>query len=61
MDLYTVLGVTRTASADELKAAFRKKALQYHPDRQVQVWLFAKHRTGLIQAQPENTSPKFEQ
>ncbi len=41
MDLYTVLGVTRTASADELKAAFRKKALQYHPDRQVQAWLFA--------------------
>lgn len=41
MDLYTVLGVTRTASADELKAAFRRKALQYHPDRQAQLWLFA--------------------
>ena len=46
MDLYTVLGVSRTASADELKAAFRKKALQYHPDRQLQAWINA--RTALI-------------
>jgi len=32
-DYYEVLGAERGASADELKKAYRKLAMQYHPDR----------------------------
>jgi molecular chaperone DnaJ len=32
-DYYEVLGVSRTCSDAELKAAFRKLAMQHHPDR----------------------------
>jgi molecular chaperone DnaJ len=32
-DYYEVLGVERNASADDLKRAFRRLAMQYHPDR----------------------------
>lgn len=33
MNYYDILGVSATASQQEIKRAFRKKALQYHPDR----------------------------
>ena len=32
-DYYSILGVDRNANEEQIKKAYRKKAMQYHPDK----------------------------
>ena len=32
-DYYEILGISKTDSEEEIRKAFRKKAMDYHPDR----------------------------
>ncbi len=50
-DYYEVLGVDKSASAADIKEAYRKVAMQYHPDRQ----------TGKSDAEKQEAEEKFKE
>ncbi|XP_068238249.1 dnaJ homolog subfamily C member 21-like [Palaemon carinicauda] len=53
---YEVLGVTQNATNEELKKAYRKMALQWHPDKNLEQLEEAKKQFQLVQAAYETLS-----
>jgi len=56
-DFYQVLGISKNASADEIKKAYRKLALTYHPDKNKSREAEAKFK-GINQAYEVLSDPK---
>lgn len=50
-DYYKILGVSKTASKDEIQKAFRKAAMKYHPD----------HQSGKSDAEKKEAEEKFKE
>ncbi|HVA48332.1 MAG TPA: DnaJ domain-containing protein [Pirellulales bacterium] len=51
-DPYKILGVGRSASVDEIEAAYRERALKHHPDRGGDGWAFEQVHAAYQQIRP---------